>query len=42
MLSKVHKFSESLNFENYDELYKYLEDHNAFYESDEGGHLIVD
>jgi fido (protein-threonine AMPylation protein) len=42
MLSKVHKFSERLNFENYDDLYKYLEDHNAFFESDEGKHLIVD
>jgi len=42
MLSKVHKFSEGLNFENYDDLYKYLEDHNAFFESDEGKHLIVD
>jgi len=42
MLSKVHKFSEKLNFENYDDLYKYLEDHNAFFESDEGKYLIVD
>ncbi|MBE0572133.1 MAG: Fic family protein [Ignavibacteriaceae bacterium] len=42
MLSKVHNFSKKLNFENYDDLYKYLEDHNAFFESDEGKHLIVD
>jgi len=42
MLSKVHKFSEKLNFENYEDLYKYLEDHNAFFESDEGKYLIVD
>jgi Fic/DOC family len=42
MLSKAHKFSEKLNFENYDELYKYLKEHNAFYESDEGKHLILD
>ncbi len=42
MLSRAHKFSVNLNFENYDELYKYLEEHNAFYESDEGKHLIVD
>jgi fido (protein-threonine AMPylation protein) len=41
MFSKAHKFSEKLNFENYDDLYKYLEDHNAFFESDEGKHLIV-
>ena len=42
MLSGAYKFSVNLNFENYDELYKYLEKHNAFYESDEGKHLIVD
>ncbi len=42
MLSKAHKFSEKLNFENYDELYKYLKEHNAFSETDEDKHLIVD
>ena len=42
MLSKAHNFSEKLSFENYDDLYKYLEDHNAFFESDEGRYLIVD
>jgi len=42
MLSKAHKFSEKLNFENYNDLYKYLEEHNAFYEPDEGKHLIVE
>jgi len=42
MLSKAHKFSENLNFENYNDLYKYLEEHNAFYEPDEGKHLIVE
>jgi fido (protein-threonine AMPylation protein) len=42
MLSKAHKFSAYLNNENYDELCKYLESHNAFYESDEGNHLIID
>jgi len=42
MLSKAHKFSEMLHFDNYDDLYKYLEDHNAFYESDEGKILIID
>jgi len=42
MLSRAHKFSVNLNFENYYELYKYLKRHNAFYESDEGKHLILD
>jgi len=42
MLSKAHKFSEKLCFENYDDFFKYLEDHNAFFESDEGKHLILD
>jgi len=42
MLSKAHKFSSHLNNDDYDELFKYLESHNAFYESDEGKHLIID
>ncbi|OQY70474.1 MAG: cell filamentation protein Fic [Ignavibacteriales bacterium UTCHB2] len=42
MLSKAHKFSSSLNNDNYDQLYKYLETHNAFFEPDEGKHLIID
>ncbi len=42
MLSKAHFFSEKLHFENYDDLYNYLNTHNAFYESDEGKHLIID
>jgi fido (protein-threonine AMPylation protein) len=42
MLSKAHKFSSYLNNEVYDELYKYLETHNAFFEPDEGKHLIID
>ncbi len=42
MLSKVHKFSSYLNNDNYDELYKYLESHNAFFEPDEGKHLKID
>lgn len=42
MLSKAHKFSSYLHNESYDELYKYLESHNAFYEPDEGKHLIID
>ncbi len=41
MLSKAHLFSEKLHFENYDDLYNYLNARNAFYESDEGKHLII-
>ena len=42
MLTKAHEFSNNLHFENYDDLYNYLESHNSFYESDEGKRLIVD
>jgi len=42
MLSNAHIFSDNLNFENYDDLYNYLDSHNAFYESDEGKHLKID
>ena len=42
MLTKAHEFSNNLHFENYDDLYNYLESHNAFYESDEGKRLIID
>lgn len=42
MLTKAHKFSENLHFDSYDDLYKYLDSYNAFYESDEGRHLIID
>jgi len=42
MLTKAHLFSEKLHFENYDNLYYYLDTQNAFYESDEGKHLIID
>lgn len=42
MLTKAHTFSENLHYENYDDLYNYLESHNAFYELDEGRHLIID
>ncbi|MFA5805417.1 MAG: Fic family protein [Melioribacteraceae bacterium] len=42
MLINTHKFSEHLNYENYDDLYNYLESHNAFSEPDEGKHLIID
>lgn len=42
MLSKAHKFSSYLNNEDYDTLYKYLNSHNAFFEPDEGKHLIID
>lgn len=42
MLNKAHRFSENLHFDNYDDLYNYLDLHNAFYESDEGRRLIID
>lgn len=42
MLIKAHKFSANLHNDDYDELYKYLEIHNAFSEPDEGKHLIID
>ena len=42
MLTKAHEFSDKLHFDNYDDIYNYLESHNAFYESDEGRHLIID
>jgi fido (protein-threonine AMPylation protein) len=42
MLSKAHLFSDRLHFENYDDLNDYLNTHNAFYESDEGKHLILE
>jgi len=42
MLTRAHQFSQSLNFEEYDDLFVYLKAHNAFFESDEGKYLIVD
>lgn len=42
MLSKAHRFSSVLHNNDYDELYKYLETHNAFSEPDSGKHLIID
>ncbi|MDQ7818182.1 MAG: Fic family protein [Melioribacteraceae bacterium] len=42
MLSRAHKFSSYLYNEDYDELYKYLESHNAFFEPDEDKHLIIE
>jgi len=42
MLNKARHFSEALHFDNYDDLHNYLDTHNAFYESDEGKHLIID
>ena len=42
MLNKAHAFSKNLLFENYDDLYNYLNVHNAFFEPNEGKHLIVD
>ena len=41
MLTMAHAFSALLHFENYEELYSYLREHNAFYEPDEGRHLII-
>ena len=40
-LSKAHQFSSNLYYDSYDDLYNYLETHNAFYESDEGKYLII-
>jgi hypothetical protein len=42
MLTKAHRFSTSLHNDEYDELYQYLETHNAFSEPDEGKHLKID
>lgn len=42
MLTKAHRFSSVLHNNDYDELYKYLETHNAFSEPDSGKHLIID
>ena len=42
MMTKAHAFSQRLHNDNYDELYSYLESHNAFYEPDEGRHLVID
>jgi fido (protein-threonine AMPylation protein) len=42
MLTKAHQFSSNLNFDNYDEFYKYLESHNAFNEPDSSKRLIIE
>jgi len=42
MLARTHTFSSYLHYDDYDDLYDYLESHNAFYEPDEGKHLIFD
>ena len=42
MLTKAHRFSANLHNDDYDELHKYLETHNAFSEPDGGRHLIID
>ena len=42
MLSKVRQFSAKLSFESYEDLYRYLEEHNAFYEPDQDRHLKFD
>lgn len=41
MLSKAYKFSSYLINDDYNELYKYLETHNAFSEPDEGKQLLI-
>jgi fido (protein-threonine AMPylation protein) len=41
MLTKIHHFSENLNFENYDDLYSYLNSHNAFFEPEERKYLLI-
>jgi len=42
MLTKAHQFSSHLNFDNYDEFYKYLKSHNAFNEPDSSKRLIIE
>ena len=42
MLTKAHQFTKNLIFKNYDDLYNYLNAHNAFFEPVDGKHLIVD
>lgn len=42
MLSKVRQFSAKLSFESYEDLYSYLEEHNAFFEPDQDRHLQFD
>ena len=42
MLTKAHQFSSKLNYKKYDELYKYLDSHNAFNEPDGGNRLIIE
>ena len=41
MMTKAYKFSSNLDANNYDNLYQYLEAHNAFFESDDGKRLII-
>jgi len=42
MLTKAHQFSSNLNFDNYDDFYKYLGSHNAFNEPDSSNRLIIE
>lgn len=42
MLTNTHRFSEHLHYTDYGDLHKYLESHNAFFEPDDGKHLIID
>lgn len=42
MLTRAHQFSQSLHFEEYEDLYTYLKSHNAFSEPDEGKYLVVE
>jgi fido (protein-threonine AMPylation protein) len=41
MLLKVQRFSDKLNFDDFNEMHQYLISCNAFYEPDEGRRLIV-
>ncbi len=41
MLSKAHAFSANLIHEDYDDMFFYLKSHNAFYEPNEGKHLVI-
>jgi len=42
MLQKAQTFSDKLHFEDFNELHQHLISHNAFYEPDEGRHLVLE
>ncbi len=41
MLERAHEFSEHVHSENFEEMRKYLEECNTFYEPDEGKKLLI-